>query len=233
MRWAVGGSWIGGRVMPLVLALLSLLGAGADAPSGAVAVTVTAVLPDATSRLPGVSLAMPPTQPGLAAATPTNITEPTRPVALPTLAPGSSDVDVARHAVLAFFTLLHARRYQEAAPYYGGSYDALRGWNPSVPPADHATLWKNACEVNGLQCLRIRRVVGAEETAPGEVTVIIELENEDGTLYARGPGFAGNPNYPVTSRWPIVVKKVDGRFRPRDGPPYSPCGGRCSPVSPP
>lgn len=45
--------------------------------------------------------------------------------------------------------------YSEAATYYGGSYDTLLDMNPTVDPLDSTTLWKQACQYNGFQCLQL------------------------------------------------------------------------------
>jgi hypothetical protein len=66
---------------------------------------------------------------------------------------------LAEQALLHFFEDLHAGRYAEAAELYGGSYEVPIDHNPPVDPNDHAALWRNACTINGGQCLLIRSVI--------------------------------------------------------------------------
>ena len=61
------------------------------------------------------------------------------------------------HDVLVnFLTLLHNGKYAEAAPLYGGDYEALQVFNPEIDPADKAALWTWACDNQLLQCLEVR-----------------------------------------------------------------------------
>lgn len=68
-------------------------------------------------------------------------------------------MEEARSALISFFELLNYREYEKAAALYGGEYQGLREWNPLLDPQDHAALLKNGCEINGLQCLHVKRIV--------------------------------------------------------------------------
>jgi hypothetical protein len=67
---------------------------------------------------------------------------------------GASDLDMARHTLLTFFTLLHDGGYDEAALLYGGSYDDIRVQNPDVLANDYAALWQAAC-TRQIPCLLV------------------------------------------------------------------------------
>jgi hypothetical protein len=85
-----------------------------------------------------------------------------------------------------FFDLLNARQYQAAADLYAGDYEVLRDNNPLVGPDDHAALLRNACEINGYQCLKLLRVVSEEQSSPAESHFVVEFINPDGSTFVRG-----------------------------------------------
>jgi len=134
-----------------------------------------------------------------------------------------NDLESAREALIAFFSLLHAGRYSEATDYYGGTYDILRDWNPDVDEDDHATLFKRGCTGNGLQCLRIRIIVCEEQVSPTEFRFMVEFMNEDGTVFVRGPCCgASEEDMPPQTQFTFTAKKVDNRFLVQDLPVYVP-----------
>jgi Tol biopolymer transport system component len=133
------------------------------------------------------------------------------------------DLDSARQALMTYFSLLHERRYSEAISYYGGTYDILRDWNPTVAQDDYATLFKNGCTMNGLQCLSIRTIVHGEKVSPIEFRFTVEFTNDDGTLFVRGPCCgATETEMPPQTQFTYVVKKVGDRFLIQDLPVYVP-----------
>ena len=135
----------------------------------------------------------------------------------------SSDLDSARQALLTFFTLLHDHRYSEAANYYGGSYEALRGWNPSVAPDQAATLLEQGCTVNGLMCLPIGRVVSEAQLSSTELTFTVEFLNDDGTLFVLGPCCgATEAEMPPQTQFAYTVSKVGEGFLVQELPVYVP-----------
>jgi len=135
----------------------------------------------------------------------------------------SGDALLARQALTSFFTLLHERSYAQAVQYYGGSYDALRVWNPAVAPDDYAALFQNGCEVNGLKCLAIRTIVAEEQVSATEFSFVLEFADEDGGLFVRGPCCGATPEeMPPTSRFTYPVRKVGDRFLVQGGPVYVP-----------
>jgi len=129
----------------------------------------------------------------------------------------------ARDALIAFFDLLHEGRYAEAVRYYGGSYEVLRDWNPTVPEDDYATLFRMGCMVNGLQCLRIRRIVREERVSSRGFKFVVEFMNEDGSLFVRGPCCgATEAEMPPQSQFTFTVVKVGDRFLVQELPVYVP-----------
>ena len=134
-----------------------------------------------------------------------------------------SDVAQAREALVDYFSLLHARRYAEAANYYGGSYDILRDWNPTVDPNDYAALFENGCTINGLMCLEVRTIAQEETASSNEFKLVVEFTSDNGSLFVRGPCCgATETDMPPQSQFPYKVRKVDGRFLVQDLPVYVP-----------
>jgi hypothetical protein len=136
----------------------------------------------------------------------------------------TSEQDLAGETAKRFFDFLQASHYADAAGLYGGSYEVLQGWNPSVNPADSSTLWRNGCSINGLKCLKIRSIQPAAQTDAGEFVFNVEFSTRDGELFVLGACCgADETEQPPVSIWPIrVAKGIDGRYRVMDLPPYVP-----------
>ncbi|UCF62343.1 MAG: hypothetical protein JSV37_06505 [Anaerolineaceae bacterium] len=99
----------------------------------------------------------------------------------------SSETELAVRALAAFFSHLHAGEYDQAVGLYGGTFDIMIDHNPEINPDDHATLFRNACTVNGAQCLEIKSVILDEQASPTEFKFAVEFKNEDGSLFELGP----------------------------------------------
>lgn len=129
----------------------------------------------------------------------------------------------AREALQTFFSLLHDQRYSEAVQYYGGDYETLREWNPTVPGDDHAKLFQNGCSQNGLQCLVIKTVLQEEEMSTGQYLFTVEFAQDDGSLFTRGPCCgATETEMPPVSQFAYTVRKVNGQFLVQELPVYVP-----------
>ena len=141
----------------------------------------------------------------------------------PNLAP-SDDEALAAEAVYAFFDTLAAGDYDVAAQQYGGSYDVLTGYNPNVAPDDVATLWRNGCSINGLNCLKARSLTLADRPAEGEYRFNVEFSTREGELFVQRPCCGvDETQQPPQSLFPIrVARGADGRYRVMDLPPYTP-----------
>lgn len=134
----------------------------------------------------------------------------------------ASDLDLARHTLLAFFTLLHDGRYAEAAPLYGGLYDVIRDNNPDIPKDDYAALWQAVCTRQSL-CLSVARIVEEKAIAQDEFEFVIEFIWRDGTLFKFGPCCgATEAEMPPVWQFPYIVRKINGQFRVMEGPVYLP-----------
>jgi hypothetical protein len=138
--------------------------------------------------------------------------------------PPRTDEEFARQALIVFFAQLQAGEYELAVDLYGGSYDVLTGFNPNVEPSDRATLWRNGCSINSLNCLVTRTVTLAGRPSVNEYIFDVEFSTREGDLFVLGPCCgATETEQPPVSRFPIrVVKGSDGFFRVIDLPPYIP-----------
>jgi hypothetical protein len=116
--------------------------------------------------------------------------------------------------------------YKRAAELYGGEYDTLIEMNPEIDPGDRAALLRNACELNGFRCLRLREGVSdrTEQRPDGsyDVHLLVQLSHEYGGLFITGSyaGAGGAP--PQQTEFPFTVRMLaDGTFQVLDLPPYA------------
>jgi hypothetical protein len=138
------------------------------------------------------------------------------------LAEDADDPELARYALVSFFTFLHDGRYAEAAPLYGGPYDVIRDNNPDIPEDDYAALWQAVCTHQTL-CLSVARIVDEKVVAQDEFEFVIEFIWRDGTLFKLGPCCgATEAEMPPVWQFPYTVKKIEGKFQVMEGPVYMP-----------
>lgn len=139
----------------------------------------------------------------------------------PTIAPALPQQ--ARQALIDFFAHLAGREYGQAAELYGGDYAQLEDYGPGLDPADRASLWQNACEKSGLQCLPIYSA--SFMGATGDVYRFkVKFRNPDGNVFALAPccgepGFMDSPQAEFVFR---VRRTPAGAFLVLDLPVYVP-----------
>lgn len=136
-----------------------------------------------------------------------------------------TNLDRARQALIQYFTLLNSRDYYNAVKLYGGSYETLQYWNPLLSADDQATLFKQGCEINGLQCLPLKRIVAEEYLSPAQeqFRFTVEFVRRDGNLFVVGQCCgASEKEVPLKSQFPYTVKKVGDRFFVQELPIYVP-----------
>jgi len=136
----------------------------------------------------------------------------------------SEGLEKARNALTTFFELLHQRKYEEAAELYGGDYQVLQGWNPSLDPQDYRSLLANGCEINGLQCLQVKRIMDEKVVSVAEYHFTVEFMKQDGSLFMRGPccGASATDDPPESQFTYTVIKNCAGEFLVRELPVYVP-----------
>ena len=136
-----------------------------------------------------------------------------------------ADQELALQSLMSFFDHLSAGRYEEASQLYGGPYEQLIHHNPALDPQDHAALLRNACTVNGFQCLRVRTARLHQQVASGaEFHFRVEFSTPDGGLFVRGPCCgASETDMPPQSEFLFTVTmSKDGEYRVQDLPVYVP-----------
>lgn len=136
----------------------------------------------------------------------------------------SEGLKKAHNALTTFFELLNHHEYEKAAALYGGDYQGLRDSNPLIDPLDHIALLTNGCELNGLQCLRVKRIVDEQAISLAEYHFTVEFLNQDDSLFVRGPCCGGNAtDFPPESQFAYtVIRNCAGEFLVRELPIYVP-----------
>ena len=129
---------------------------------------------------------------------------------------GASDSERAKQNLIAFFDFLNRGQYTEAAELYGGGYEILVDFNPTLDPEDRPALLKNGCEINRLQCLTVLTAEFKEKNSKGEYVFRFQFKDTDDNLFVQQ-----TPNAPPVFIFDYrVMKGEDGTFRVLDLPPY-------------
>jgi hypothetical protein len=136
----------------------------------------------------------------------------------------AADPQLARQALVDFFSHLHAGKYDQAVEYFGGSYDVMRDHNPTIDPDDYAALFRNACTINGAKCLRVQQATIVEHPSPMEYRFSLQFANEDGSIFSLGPCCGDtDPNTPHQGEFIYTVRlECTGKYRVVEMPVYVP-----------
>jgi len=135
----------------------------------------------------------------------------------------SSTASEAQGTLVKFFNLLNSKQYAEADALYGGDYEQLKVFSSDTDPSDHAMLWSNACELAGLQCLKVR--TATFKFLQGDTYIFqVEFSNPNGSLFVLGPCCGSNETEmpPISQFEYKVTRNTDGKFVVVDLPPYVP-----------
>lgn len=144
------------------------------------------------------------------------------PLVEPTIGSNNS-ISLAKQTLEQYFFLLSTKQYEQAEQFHGAGYGEVMNWNPSVSPDDHVTLLRNACEMNGWQCLPIRTFVSEKEIVQDEYLFTVQFRALDGKIYEQGLCCgAEDPNFVPKKEFEYTVKMVDGRFKVITPPLYHP-----------
>jgi len=139
------------------------------------------------------------------------------PTALP------STASEAQETLVNFLELLNSKQYADADTLYGGDYEQLKIFSPDTEPSDHAKLWSDACQLAGLQCLKVRSA--SLKNQQGDTYIFqVEFSNPDGNLFVLGPCCGSNAtDMPPVSQFEYqVIRNTDGKFLVMEMPPYVP-----------
>lgn len=133
------------------------------------------------------------------------------------------DIDLARESLINYFELLNKKQYNEATKYHGSGYEVLRDWNPIVDENNYAVLLKNGCEMNGLQCLKIKTILEQQQISATEFKFVVQFANNDGSPFKSGPCCgATEETMPTETDFEFVVKKTDSSYLVTTQPLYVP-----------
>lgn len=120
----------------------------------------------------------------------------------------------AEKAAVVFFERLSSGKYQLAAEMYAGDYAELQYMNPSLRNDDLPALWRNACTINGYQCLPIRQVLEIEKFSLNEYHLKVQFQNPGGSVFILGPCCgADEEEMPPLSEFDVyVIERKDVFF---------------------
>jgi len=123
-----------------------------------------------------------------------------------------------------YFEYLENGSYDLAVTYFGGSYEVLQDYNPTLDPDNYQELLRNACEINGFQCLRVNEIVDIQEISPKEFVISANFITGDGQILVRGPccGASEEDMSPESIFTFKVIKNDSGEYKVLDLPVYLP-----------
>lgn len=133
-------------------------------------------------------------------------------------------IEKARNTLVSFFELLNHQEYEKAAALYGGDYQDLQDSNPLLDPQDHVALLTNGCEINGLECLQVKRIADEKAVSLAEYHFTVEFVNQDGSLFVRDQCCGGNATdfVPESQFAYTVIRDCVGKFLVLELPVYVP-----------
>lgn len=97
---------------------------------------------------------------------------------------------------------------------YGGSYQGLMNLSPETDPDDEQELFNQYLEL--IPDISLKEIVDQTEVSKDECKFVITLKHEDGTL------FQTQEFDTITDKFTYTVKRVDGRLKVMEVPPYQP-----------
>jgi hypothetical protein len=123
-----------------------------------------------------------------------------------------------------FTQSLNQGLYERAVALYGGSYEELAYFNPTIDPDDKAELLRAGCEFNGFMCLAILSSELVQVDNQQEFFFELEFANPDGSLFVLGPCCgADEETMPPVSVFTVQVSCDDeGLCQVLDLPPWVP-----------
>ena len=134
---------------------------------------------------------------------------------------GLGDEQLAREALVSFFTFLSEGRYAEASAFYGGTYEEIPFGSPEESGEDLGAYWERVCQ--GVMCLPISRVTLAEAAAEDEFIYYVEFIREDGTRFELGACCGTNQaEFPPVWQFRYPIKEIAGAWKVMRGPLYMP-----------
>lgn len=106
-----------------------------------------------------------------------------------------------------FYNALNQGLYDRAVALYGGSYEELTYFNPTIEPDDQVALLRAACEINGFMCLPILDSTLVETHNEQDFVYEVTFTNPDGSLFVLGPCCgADEETMPPVSEFNVQVR---------------------------
>ena len=133
--------------------------------------------------------------------------------------PDDPEIRSASATLERFLALMRQGAFAEASEFYGGEYETLSDWNPTVPSDDPVALLEASCLQ--LRCdLEVRRVLPGELEPP---TFEFWLQfTEDGELFERGPCCGDDSGDPAETQFRFIVERRSDGFEVLSLPVYVP-----------
>jgi hypothetical protein len=136
---------------------------------------------------------------------------------------------LAEQTAVAFFKNLSVGHYTEADALYAGNYEPLVSLSTTTAPDDHSGLWMNACEISGLQCLQIDRIISTErypvteQNPENAFKITVEFRDRTGKIFVQGPCCgASAQEMPPVSQFTVDVIERDGNYYVTSLPVFTP-----------
>src|SRR5680860_71113 len=102
------------------------------------------------------------------------------------------NVQQAKNTLINYLNYLASGEYDKVSNLYATDYTALRSWNPGVNQANHSELFKRGCEINGLECLKLKEIVKTEVDGNRVILTVklVDPVSLSGTYCAKGADLA-------------------------------------------
>lgn len=134
-----------------------------------------------------------------------------------------NEIRLAEQSAITFFDHLAAHRYAEADAMYAGDYSALASLTSIISADDHEALWKNGCEISGMKCLPILRIVKSEKFSLNEFWLTVEFKDDNGKALVLGACCGATPKeMPTVSQFIVSLIERQGSFYVTSLPVFQP-----------
>ena len=130
----------------------------------------------------------------------------------------ATDEDAARKAMLSFFAAVAERRYEDAASWFGGSYDEYKALDDSISSDQPGMAWQNICQMEF--CLTVSDILDTRQVAPDEYEFLLGFVTDNGIRsdYSICCGYFQPTPSVEWFVYSVIVKNVNEQWRVMSGP---------------